>query len=136
FVFNHLARALRSKSDLRVYPRCKTAWHPIGGNRRRAGPLTPLGIRRISNENGTRRYRIGDGHVGAGAGAAVALQRLPESKLLQQPVSREPELRRKRILEHVPVGLIQHSAPTCVTRGLDHASRVYPTCAPKAAEIG
>jgi hypothetical protein len=52
-------------------------------------------------KNGTRRHRIGDGHVGAGAGAAIAQQlRLSESKLLQQSVSREPELRRKRILGH------------------------------------
>src|SRR5215471_9145382 len=103
FIFSHLARALRSKSDLRVYPRCKTGWHPIG-NRRRAGPLTLLGVqRRISNENGTRRDRIGDGHVGAGAGPAVALQRLPQSKLLQQSVSREPELRRKRVLGRIEV---------------------------------
>jgi hypothetical protein len=29
-----------------------------------------------------------------------------------------------------------HCAPTCVTRGLDHASRIYPTCAPKTPEIG
>src|SRR5262245_22564597 len=45
FIFNHLARALRSKSEPRVHPRCKTAWHPIGGNRRRAGPLTLLGYK-------------------------------------------------------------------------------------------
>src|SRR5947209_5649257 len=38
--------------------------------------------------------------------------------------------------EHIPVGLIQHSAPTCVTRGLDHASRVHPICALKTPEIG
>src|SRR5262249_16124929 len=35
-----------------------------------------------------------------------------------------------------PVGLIQHSASTCVTRGLDHASRVYPTCALKRPKSG
>jgi hypothetical protein len=26
--------------------------------------------------------------------------------------------------------------PGCVTRGLDHASRIYPTCALKVPEIG
>src|SRR5262245_2626199 len=73
--------------------------------------------RRTSNENGTRRSRVGDGHVGAGDGAALALQlRLSESKLLQQSVSCEPELRRKRILECVPVELCQS-----VMAGLDPA---------------
>jgi hypothetical protein len=31
---------------------------------------------------------------------------------------------------------IPFAAPACVTRGLDHASRVHPTCALKAPEIG
>src|SRR5262249_42824896 len=56
-------------------------------------------------------------------------------KAAAQPQGRSSN-RAPRLLVHVTVGLIQHSAPTCVIRGLDHASRVHPTCALKAPEIG